>query len=102
MATQDHGNAYPKTMAAVIERWKAVTPHATNFIESNGTDHNVALCLLSVDGGVINYRDPFDTGTTKTLTFAAGQIIPGKFTRVMASGTTSTEIYAGFIGEPLT
>ena len=81
-----------------IRRWVQVTPSASDFLEGDSSNFNVAVVLYTSDGGWITYYDP-ETATEKEINLPAGGFLPGAFTRVTtssASGTKATEIWAGF------
>lgn len=88
---------HDRPMGGIPDRWIAVTPHATNYIEGDSSNYGVAIALKSADGGAIQFIDSY--GNTVTMTFAAGEILPGTFIRVLAAGTASTEIWAGMVGK---
>ena len=52
-----------------------------------------AVCLRVDASGTLSFRDASEPGATKAMDVAAGQIIPGQFTHVMAA-TTAT-VHAG-------
>lgn len=79
------------------DRWETVTPHASNYLEGDASNYNVAVAFYTPDGGTVTYYDAYDpTGSSKSMVLGAGTVIPGKFVRVTSfSGT----LYAAFLGD---
>lgn len=74
----------------LIRNWVAVTPNdSTNNV---GTG-NVAVGLYLTGGGNVSWID-VDGNTTTVTGILAGSIIPGSFSRVLATNTTATGIFA--------
>ena len=74
----------------LVRNWVAVTPNDST--DNVGTG-NCAVGLRITGAGDVSWIDV--DGNTVTVTgFAAGEYIPGSFSRVRATGTTATGIWA--------
>ena len=73
----------------LVETWVAVT---TNDSTDNVGAGNVAIGLYVTVGGAVSFRDV--NGTTITVSVPSNFYINCSVTRVLATGTTSTGIFA--------
>lgn len=87
---------YPKTMASMPNRWREITPHDTNYLEGNAASYTSAVAVYTFDGGVIWYHDD-PLAAAKKLELLPGGMLPGEFSRILATNTTATKIWAAFI-----
>ena len=74
----------------LIRNWVSVTP--SDSADNVGTD-NVAIGLYVTAGGSITWVD-YDGSTIGPVTVPSNFYVNGSVTRVRATGTTATGIYA--------
>lgn len=70
--------------------WRAYIPADADF--PFASEVYGIMCTV---GGVVSVRNAED-GSTVLLPIVAGQTIPGRFSRVNATGTTATGIVVGY------
>ena len=83
-----------------VANWKAITPHDTNNLEFNSKK---VRCRAILVGGAGNIAVRNEDGTTTVLVgLVAGGLYPISTDRILATGTTATDIVAGFDSPQLT
>lgn len=75
--------------------WRLITPHDTDYLEGDSDAHTVAVAIKAGTSGTIEFYDI--GGGPKVMTFQAGEVLGGEFTRILDANTTVTEVWAGFI-----
>lgn len=74
--------------AGIPQRWVAVTP-------SDSTDVTGSIGIRVNGAGNVAFRCIGDPSTTVTIAAAAGEYIPGNFTRIMAA-TNATGLHIAY------
>ena len=83
-----------------VANWKVITPSDTANLEFNSKKVRCRAILIGV-GGNLAIRN--EDGTTVTLVgLVAGGLYPISTDRILATGTTATDIVAGFDSPQLT
>ena len=77
-------------LAGIPAGWQAVVPN--DDADNTG---EACICIRAGAAGTVTFRTRRFPTLSVAVSLAAGEVLPGQFTRILATGTTATGIIAG-------
>lgn len=83
-------NPVGPSLAGIPVDWISVTPG-----DSADNVGPFCVCIRAGTAGTVAFQTRGGGANNRSVSLAAGEVLPGQFTRILATGTTATGILAG-------